>query len=147
MIVRSDIITRQDILDAVDAMNANVYFIYQRNERDGYMEPIRCFTPRRYKHGFEFFIAGSHYAQTQTRHAQCGEKAATWVEWGIIIDRLFKIDPDAQIGWYKNRDHFMRETERQAPLREVTAPWLLTDEEIKRRQMADRSIARTIASR
>jgi hypothetical protein len=49
--------------------------------------------------------------------------AATWDEWGIWIDRLFAIDPNAIIGNYKGRDAFMVETARRIP-RKMTAPWL-----------------------
>ena len=123
MIVRSDIITRQDICDAVDAMNANVYFIYQETP-DRYMTPIREFTPRNRKHGYEFFLAGSH---TSASNHDRDHKAATWVEWGIIIDRLFKIDPNAQIGHYHGKPVFLHTTAREVTQRGLTreqVPWL-----------------------
>lgn len=34
------------------------------------------------------------------------EKAATWDEWGMVIDFLFLLDEDAVIGQYKGYEHF-----------------------------------------
>lgn len=127
MIVRSNIITRQDIFNAVDAMNVNVRFIYQA--RDGYMMPIREFTPRNFERGFEFFLAGSHYAASACRFAEHGTKAATWVEWGTVMGQLFNIDPNAEIGWYKGRDDFIMKTSddyriRHGEVKREDCPWL-----------------------
>jgi hypothetical protein len=49
--------------------------------------------------------------------------ACTWDEWGIWIDKLFDIDPDAVIGPYDGRAAFMEQTARWQP-RGMKAPWL-----------------------
>lgn len=62
--------------------------------------------------------------------------AATWDEWGIWIDRLFAIDPDAVIGQYDGQEAFMDQTRHFVDYcldahkpdsiyaRTHTAPWL-----------------------
>lgn len=80
---------------------------------------------------FEVYLNGSsRYA------AQHGGKAATWDEWGIWIDRLFDIDPQAIIGPYDGRDDFIEQTQNESQrvakyhsptsyqARNMTAPWL-----------------------
>jgi hypothetical protein len=45
------------------------------------------------------------------------EKAATWIEWGDWIVRLFLIDPKAKIGDYDGPDDFIAQTQHLAPFR------------------------------
>src|SRR5262245_18935571 len=60
------------------------------------------------------------------------DKSASWDEWGIFIDRLFKLDPSAKIGHYKSQAHFMELTrDEHEPIstyrpdvKDRTAPWL-----------------------
>ena len=66
-----------------------------------------------------------------------GDAAATWDEWGIWIDRLFMLDPEAIIGQYDGVDDFYSQTRNawESPYntdhkpgsvwaRAHTAPWL-----------------------
>lgn len=93
MIVRSNIITTDNIISA----------LHETFTEDGgmfFIGSIREFKPRRFERGFKFFCGGS--SARASAHDPY-EKAATWVEWGIFIDYLFKIDPDAEIGWYTEK--------------------------------------------
>lgn len=103
MIVRSDKISSLDIKDAVNDTDGMYFLSYSKD----YPRHIRFFRPRRFTYGYEFFCGGnSHHASAHDRE----HKAATWVAWGIFIDKLYRIDPEAQIGWYKNREDFMQKT-------------------------------------
>ena len=130
MIVRSDIITRATIGAVV--INAGESLRFQdTNSRGGWYEPIREFTPRRFRNGYEFFLTGS--SPRASAHNR-DEKAATWIEWGNVIAALYEIDPDAEIGWYRNRDHFMEYTASEAErpgcdCSRSDMPWLQRGEE------------------
>ena len=62
--------------------------------------------------------------------------AATWDEWGVWMQRLYEIDPQALIGWYASYSNFINETNRQrnyvrmahkpehVEYKTHTAPWL-----------------------
>lgn len=61
-------------------------------------------------------------------------KAATWDEWGIFIDRLFTIDPEALIGHYTSRERFIESTRKEHEriteyrpdlIMTHSAPWLI----------------------
>jgi hypothetical protein len=131
MIIRSNQIQREHIGRAARLAGVNFQNTYSH---DGYFEPIREFTPRRYQFGYEVFLTGSSpYAAA---HDQT-EKAATWDEWGVFIDALYTVDPAAQIGHYTGREHFRRTTRSERDrvrayhdaktyyARSHTAPWLV----------------------
>lgn len=135
MIVRSNIITRGDVVNAVLTV-PGVSFIDVGNV-EGWYVPVREFSPRSLARGFEFFLTGSSKYNAAHQGGQGGyEKAATWDEWGLVIDALFAIDPDARIAWYANRADFIAKTtaeheriaEWHAPdgyqARTHRAPWL-----------------------
>jgi hypothetical protein len=67
--------------------------------------------------------SGRRYTNTGHRGADGAGIAATWDEWGIWIDRLFAIDPDAIIGHYQGYGHFVEQTAQWRP-RGMEAPWL-----------------------
>lgn len=120
MKVRSNIITREDIGKAVRA--ADVHLL-DTESREGWYEPIREFKPRQYARGFEFFLSGSSpYAVNRPIYRYDGSKpkAATWDEWGNVIDALYAIDPAARIGWYESRSDFIEKT---ASERDRIAQW------------------------
>ena len=118
MKVRSNIITRATVGTAV--RDAGVTFI-DTNARDGWYEPIREFKPKAYEYGFEFFLTGSSpYAAAHQSDQGGGEKAATWDEWGLVIDRLYFVDPHAQIGHYTSRADFIAQTRSE---HERVATW------------------------
>ena len=117
MIVRSNVLTRTDIGAAV--ISTGVAFQDTRS-REGWFIPVREFTPRAFARGFEFFLSGSSPYRAQ--HDR-DEFAATWTEWGIVIDKLYAIDPEAQIGWYSSRADFLAKTS-QYNHRGLPAPWL-----------------------
>lgn len=120
MKVRSDIITRATVGTAVAAV-PGVSFQDTRS-RDGWYEPIREFKPRRFANGYEFFLSGSsRYAAAH----DSSEKAATWTEWGIVIDRLYAVDPNAQIGHYTSREDFRSQTAAAHWKTDAEKPWLV----------------------
>lgn len=61
----------------------------------------------------------SGFANADTRN----ERAASWDDWGIWMDRLFDLDPNAIIGQYNGRDDFYSQTRRvRNYIREEYAP-------------------------
>ena len=137
MKVRSDIIDGHDIGRASNA--AGTHFIDSNAgfERGWYI-PIREFKPKAFARGYEFFLSGSspYNAAHQSRQGGEYEKAATWDEWGVVIDALYAIDPKAQIGHYTSRSDFIEQTSEEFQrvstyhdpesyyARTRTAPWL-----------------------
>lgn len=119
MKVYSDILTHADIVRAVRSV-PSVEF-QDTFSREGWYVPLREFTPRKYQRGFEFFLSGSSPHRAQHNRS---EYAATWTEWGIVIDALFRIDPDAKIGWYEGRAAFLRETDEALWHSASEKPWL-----------------------
>lgn len=124
MIVRSNIITREDIANAVRLVPAVSF--QDTFSREGWFVPIREFRPRRYARGFEFFLSGSssHRAQHDPN-----EFAATWIEWGVVIDALYRLDSAAKIGWYDGYADFYVKTEndyrvRLGEIAREDVPWL-----------------------
>ena len=68
---------------------------------------------------------GDHRRHTNTGTYGAGEWAATWDEWGLVIDRLFDMDPDAIVGPYESRADFYLQTARAVKYRRHDkAPWL-----------------------
>lgn len=124
MIVRSNIITRATVGAAVAAVPGVAF--QDTYSREGWFQPIREFKPRRYAYGFEFFLSGS--SRFASAHDP-SEKAATWVEWGVVIDALYRVDPSAQIGWYESRADFLAKTSsdyriRSGEIARADVPWL-----------------------
>lgn len=119
MIVRSNIITRATIGAAVGAV-PGIGFQDTRS-REGWYEPIREFKPRSFEYGFEFFLKGS--SSYRARHSE-EFAAATWTEWGIVIAKLYEVDPNAQIGSYHNRRDFMEKTALAGWKSDTDKPWL-----------------------
>lgn len=123
MIVRSDIITYQDVVRAVLAV-PGVDFQDTRS-REGWFVPVRTFAPKRFARGYEFFLSGT--SRHRAQHDR-DEFAATWVEWGVVIDALYRVDPEAQIAWYTSREDFLAKTANDYRVRrgEITdVPWLV----------------------
>ena len=94
-------ITRAAIGEAARKAGVNFQDTFSR---EGWFQPIREFRARDGRDGFEFFLSGSSPYRAQHDRS---EFAATWTEWGIVIDALFDLDPDAKIGHYNGRDEFM----------------------------------------
>ena len=131
MQIRSSIITRENVVAAVLGV-PSVSFQDTRSQ-DGWYIPVREWTARDGRRAFEIFLSGTsrHRAQHDRE-----EFAATWDEWGIVIDALFDIDPYAKIGQYDGRHDFLDQTTealvcnaryeavggRKRP--DMTAPWL-----------------------
>ena len=58
---------------------------------------------RKRARAFELKLSGSsNFRQNGNRD----KNAATWDEWGVVIGKLFAIDPKAIIGYYPNREYF-----------------------------------------
>lgn len=51
----------------------------------------------------------------RVRNSNYGDQrfSATWHEWGWFIAELYRIDPDARIGWYENVADFDEKTNWQ----------------------------------
>lgn len=117
MIIRSNILTREDLVREL----ANVDHV-------DFAEPIQTFKPRKFAHGFRVYLEGYGTRHRRARNggtygAGGSGKAATWDDWGVWIDRLYAIDPNAEIAYYKSRSHFRIMTRQYKP-RDMSAPWL-----------------------
>lgn len=130
MIIRSDIITAEHVRQAVAYARSTGQDVYL-------IDGVRSFTPRRKAFGTEVFLGSAN-----GRYASAHDpdwKAASWVAWGEVIDRLSLIDPDAEIGFYKGRDHFLTFTADEVYRRNtyrgegIVAPWLERQAEWQRR--------------
>jgi len=122
MIVRSRTITLDDVYRAVRQAPAVTF--QNTFAREGWFVPVREFTARDGRSGFEFFLSGSSPYRAQHDRE---EFAATWTEWGVVIDVLFEVDPSAHVGFYKGRDEFVRFTRREVERgfrKPAEAPWL-----------------------
>lgn len=82
---------------------------------------IREFTPKRGGRGFTLYLYGAGDRHRRARNGRDGH-AATWDDYGVWIDRLFTIDPDAEIAYYKGRDHFLTATSEYMPA-DARGPW------------------------
>jgi hypothetical protein len=134
MVIRTNTINRQDIVDAVAAVPGVTF--QDTFAQDGWFVPVREFRPRRegFAYGYEIFLSGSspHRAQHDRN-----EYAATWIEWGVVIAALYDVDEDAQIGWYESRDDFLEKTSndyriRLGEIRRADVPWLEVEHEVER---------------
>ncbi len=47
------------------------------------------------------------------QYGNAEDVAATWDEWGVWMDRLYRKDPDAIIGWYETRAMFEEVTRNE----------------------------------
>lgn len=106
MKVYSDKLTREDLFGALPT---DVY----ANVRD--IPKVRVRT-----HGWDVSLKG--LGARHTRSVNSGEygagyhKAASYDDHGEWMMRLFDIDPDARISWWKDRADFMRGTENKYAL-------------------------------
>lgn len=122
MKIYSDTIQYQDIRNAlpssVQVELFNSFVPRKRNPETG----------RPFNLGYDISLSGSSCHRSQAGSYM----AATWDEWGIFIDRLFTLDPQAVIGYHENyfdfventkrtRDFYANENSRTA--REHRAPW------------------------
>jgi len=127
MQVRSNIITSRDIHAALDGID-DVWI-----DSDG----IREFQPRAFAiRGFEFYLEGAGERHVRARNGRDGHgiddvwidsdgirHAATWDDIGVMMARLFAIDPYAKIARYVGLEGFLQETARYQP-EGARAPWL-----------------------
>ena len=96
MKVYSDTLTRKDLAEAAHA--AGVYlWLCEEMKRTR----VRA-------HGWEVSLSGSSPYRSQMADYH---QAATYDEHGEWMMRLFDLDPDARISWWKDRADFMRGTE------------------------------------
>lgn len=120
MKIYSDTLTTEDLRDA--AREAGVWMAI--------CDPI---TVRLRKRGWIVSLSGASPYRSQ----MSGERAATWDQHGVWMDRLFAKDPDARIATYKGRDDFIAQTQERidwqeravkeyGAKRELSAPWLAT---------------------
>lgn len=66
--------------------------------------------PRKRRNGYDVGLAGTSPYSSQLT----GEKAATWDEHGIWMDRLFDKDPQMIVATYNGRDEFIEQTQEFA---------------------------------
>lgn len=119
MLIRSRTITRATVGAAVRQVPGVTF--QDTRSREGWFEPIREFRARDGRNGFEIFLSGS--APYRAQHDR-DEYAATWTEWGLVIDALFFVDPDAEIGPYKGLRDFREQTARAYGKTAEETPWL-----------------------
>ena len=114
-----------DIIEYTDLARAT---IEPTRIKDVYVEAQRVGSRKR-GHGFNVTL----YSTDETRpHKNSGKygadtgnynKSVSWDDWGIWMDRLFELDPNAIIGIYDGRDDFYRQTWRvRAYIREEYKP-------------------------
>ena len=126
MLIHSDIIAPFSIRAAVPS---TCYLAGHYNRKQEWAS-IHEQGSRSHNRAFSVRLAGSSPHNMQ----RLPDKSATWDEWGIFIERLFTLDPDAKIGVYNGRDDFMEKTRAEheriqqwrpdlAPTHE--APWLV----------------------
>jgi hypothetical protein len=122
MFIRSNIIGQIDIRNAMQHARSEGFDILI--DEDG----IREFKPRKFERGFQLYCEA--LSGPRARNGRPG-KAASWDAYGVAMAYLYKLDPNAEVAWYKNARHFLdvtgRDVERfRAP---GSGPWL-TDGEL-----------------
>ena len=112
MKIHSDVITSQNISEATRA--AGMRGVYEEHTTHGSRQRARSFNVK---------LTGN-----STRRQNPGTSAdrdvdfaATWDEWGMFIQALFVIDPEAIIGQYKDYDAFQLHTADR--FENLTAPY------------------------
>jgi hypothetical protein len=127
MRIFSDTLTTNDLYEALPAgVLANITTKGGRNRR----------------HSFEVTLYVLEKDELHRRYGNSGgygsrdDVAATWDEWGLWIEKLFDLDPDALIGHYESYSHFLDQTDHARNVgrmynkpeslnyRTHTAPWL-----------------------
>lgn len=108
MKIYSDTLTSGDVAKAARIASVGFADTYIR---EGWFVPIHEFTPRkRFARGFTVYLTGSSvYASAHERT----EKAATWDEHGEFMAELFRIDPDAEISFYRGLADFLAQTRKE----------------------------------
>lgn len=100
MKIHSNILTEQDIRNCVP----DGCYLAGHYAKDGVTwASIHTEGSRSHERGFTVRLSGSNSHTMQN----LPDKAASWDEWGVFIDRIFKLDPEAKVGWYKTRDDFI----------------------------------------
>jgi hypothetical protein len=61
------------------------------------------------KHRLDIKLTGHSPYRTMANDGQ----AASWDEWGMFIERVFRLDPDAIVGMYPDYDSFQMATYRR----------------------------------
>ena len=114
MFIRSNTLTKSDILDALQHARSEGFDIMI--DEDG----IRQFRPRKFARGFQLYCESAY--GPRARNLRPG-LAASWDAYGVAMAYLFKLDPHAEVAWYKGREDFEDKTKRYIP-RGMSAPWL-----------------------
>lgn len=81
---------------------------------DIYVEDGREFRPRSHAHGTEVWAESMH-GKRATGHVPARAsgprdghpRAASWDDWGFVIARLFRADPQARVGFYASKADFI----------------------------------------
>ena len=124
MRILSNLIRPEQIIAAAYVMpNVNVEIEHEFQPRTKH--PVHG-TP--YTRGQVVHLYGSHPQKSQHDYTR---NAATWEEWGIFINALYRIDADAKIGHYTSLHNFIEQTRDQMERVEkyglhfpYGAPWL-----------------------
>lgn len=94
MKIHSDILTSADIYRATSDLSG----VYAEAVTKG---------SRSRKAGIEFSLTGTSSRRPNSGRSGAGDDyAATWDEWGIVLGRLFALDPNATCTYYKDADDF-----------------------------------------
>ena len=123
MKIHSDILTDGD-----------VYLATNSHGMKGVYADVSTVGSRQAKRGLLVKITGTSNRNQNpgTSRNRDVEKAATFDEWGMVIDYLYNIDPNAVIGQYQSKGHFEACTfERYASLTQPYAhgnhKWVTVD--------------------
>lgn len=114
MRIHSDILSPRDIYSAPRGTDLSQG--YGCHTLPGVHADVTAHGSRSHLQAFELRLEGNGYARnTGTRGADAYETGATWDEWGVVIARIFAIDPNAVFGSvkhpvYRDAEHFHRVT-------------------------------------
>lgn len=80
-----------------------------------YFEVMERHGSRSRANGFEVQLRGNsnrrpNYGTSRTADRTADDKAATWDEWGIFLNRVFEADPTATTFYYESPDDFHFQT-------------------------------------
>lgn len=95
MKIHTSVITKTDIFNAASA----------KGMTGVYVESIKVSGSRSRDRAFDVYLTGNSSYAPNGRGLE-GDKAAQWDEWGIFIEFLFSVDPNAIIGQYRSWDDF-----------------------------------------
>lgn len=103
MKLHSDSITKQDVYRAAELAR-------HHDGADIYVAEMMQNGSRSRARGITFYMESMNGRYATNRQGRDeGARAASWSDYGYFIQRLFDVDPDAIIGYYRGLDDFRRQ--------------------------------------